>query len=152
MNVLARMGLQPEQGRRFPHELSGGEIQRALLAMALIMDPAVLILDEPTSALDAMTKSFVAHVIQDVSKKGASVLLVTHDLDLADKLADDLAVLYLGQIMETMPAARPSPEPVPSLHPGPGPVLSGHGYAARSRRYPRGCLLPGQPQTFPRKR
>ncbi len=102
--VLARMGLQPEQGRRFPHKLSGGEIQRALLAMALIMDPEVLILDEPTSALDAVTKSFVAHVIQDVSKKGTSVLLITHDLDLAEKLADDLAVLYLGQVMETMPA------------------------------------------------
>ena len=104
IQALARMGLQPEQGHRFPHELSGGEIQRALLAMALIMDPEVLILDEPTSALDAMTKAFVAHVIQDVAGKGTSVLLITHDLDLADKLADDLAVLYLGQIMESMPA------------------------------------------------
>ena len=104
IKVLTRMGLQPEQGLRFPHELSGGEIQRALLAMALIMDPEVLILDEPTSALDAMTKAFVAHVIQDAAEKGKSVLLITHDLDLAQKLADDLAVLYLGQIMETMSA------------------------------------------------
>ncbi len=105
MKVLAKMGLQPEEGRRFPHELSGGEIQRVLHAMALIMDPEVLILDEPTSALDAVAKTFVAHVIRNVSKRGASVLLVTHDLDLAVNLADDLAVLYLGQIMETMPAA-----------------------------------------------
>jgi peptide/nickel transport system ATP-binding protein len=104
IQALVRMGLKPEQGYRFPHELSGGEIQRALLAMALIMDPEVLILDEPTSALDAMTKAFVAHVIQDVAGKGASVLLITHDLDLAEKLADDLAMLYLGQVMETMPA------------------------------------------------
>ncbi|MBW1775167.1 MAG: ABC transporter ATP-binding protein, partial [Deltaproteobacteria bacterium] len=101
---LERMGLRPEQGLRFPHELSGGEIQRALLAMALIMDPEVLILDEPTSALDAMTKAFVARVIRGVREQGASVLLITHDLDLAGKLADDLVVLYLGQIMETMPA------------------------------------------------
>jgi peptide/nickel transport system ATP-binding protein len=104
IKALARMGLQPEQGHRFPHELSGGEIQRALLAMALIMDPEVLILDEPTSALDAMTKAFLAHVIQDVAGKATCVLLITHDLDLADRLADELAVLYLGQIMETMPA------------------------------------------------
>jgi peptide/nickel transport system ATP-binding protein len=102
--ALEHMGIQPEQGLRFPHELSGGEIQQALLAMALIMDPEVLVLDEPTSALDAMSKAFVAQVIRDVRGRGASVLLITHDLDLAGRLADDLAVLYLGQIMETMPA------------------------------------------------
>jgi len=102
--ALERMGILPEQGLRFPHELSGGEVQRALLAMALIMDPEVLVLDEPTSALDAMSKAFVAQVIRDVRDHGAAVLLITHDLDLAQRLADDLAVLYLGQIMETMPA------------------------------------------------
>jgi peptide/nickel transport system ATP-binding protein len=102
--ALARMGILPEQAHRFPHELSGGEAQLALLAMALIMDPEVLILDEPTSALDAMSKAFVAQIIRDVRDHGAEVLLITHDLDLARRLADDLAVLYLGQIMETMPA------------------------------------------------
>ena len=104
VQVLEKMGLRPEQALRFPHELSGGEIQRALLAMALIMEPEVLILDEPTSALDALTKAFVVRVIREVREQGASVLLITHDLDLAVKLADDLWVLYLGQIMETMPA------------------------------------------------
>ncbi|HEX9949239.1 MAG TPA: ATP-binding cassette domain-containing protein, partial [Thermodesulfobacteriota bacterium] len=57
---LLRMGLKPEEGCRFPHELSGGQIQRALLAMAFILNPEVVILDEPTAALDAMTKSFVS--------------------------------------------------------------------------------------------
>jgi peptide/nickel transport system ATP-binding protein len=112
--ALGRMGLRAEQGLRFPHQLSGGEIQRALLAMALIMDPEVLILDEPTSALDAITKAFVSHVIQDARKQGTSVLLITHDLDLARKLGDELAVLYLGQIMETMPAREVLLHP---LHP-----------------------------------
>jgi len=102
--ALGHMGLLPDQGLRFPHELSGGEIQRALLAMALIMGPEVVILDEPTSALDTMAKAFVSHVIQDAREQGASVLLITHDLDLAARLSDDLVVLYLGQIMETMPA------------------------------------------------
>lgn len=101
---LLRMGLAPELGDRFPHELSGGELQRALLAMALILDPHVLILDEPTAALDAVTKSFVAKVIRGQGSGKKAVLLITHDLDLARSLADDLIVLYLGQVMETLPA------------------------------------------------
>ena len=103
--ALQGMGLPRELGHRFPHELSGGEIQRVLLAMAA--DPGsgrLIVLDEPTAALDAMTKSFVAHVIREPTNQGKAVLLITHDLDLAGSLADDLAVLYLGQIMETMPA------------------------------------------------
>ncbi|MFO7785684.1 MAG: ABC transporter ATP-binding protein [Thermodesulfobacteriota bacterium] len=102
--ALERMGLNPSLSRRFPHELSGGEIQRALLAMALIMDPEVLILDEPTAALDAMSKAFVSRIIMDTRDQGKAILLITHDLDLARNMADDLVMLYLGQIMETLPA------------------------------------------------
>jgi peptide/nickel transport system ATP-binding protein len=103
-DMLVRMGLSAEQGLRYPHELSGGQVQRGLLAMALILDPPVVILDEPTAALDAITKTFVADVVSDLRRAGKSILLITHDLGLAQNLADDLAVLYLGQIMETMPA------------------------------------------------
>jgi len=102
--ALERMGLLRDQAVRFPHELSGGEIQRAMLAMAMIMEPELLILDEPTSALDAMTKAFVSDVIRSVQKNGTSVLLITHDLDLARRLGDELVVLYLGSVMEIMPA------------------------------------------------
>jgi peptide/nickel transport system ATP-binding protein len=102
--ALERMGLNPSHGRRFPHELSGGEAQRALLAMALIMDPGVLILDEPTAALDAMTKAFVSRIILDARDQGKAILLITHDLDLARNMANDLVMLYLGQVMETLPA------------------------------------------------
>jgi peptide/nickel transport system ATP-binding protein len=102
--ALERMGLDPSLGRRFPHELSGGEVQRALLAMALIMDPGVLILDEPTAALDAMTKAFVSRIILDARDHGKAILLITHDLDLARNMANDLVMLYLGQVMETLPA------------------------------------------------
>jgi peptide/nickel transport system ATP-binding protein len=97
------MGLAPELADRYPHELSGGQVQRGLLAMSLILDPPVLILDEPTAALDAVAKSFVAGVIQDCKARKKSVLLITHDLDLAGALADEIAVLYLGQVMETLP-------------------------------------------------
>jgi len=102
--ALERMKIQPAQARRFPHELSGGEIQRALLAMTLIMDPGVLILDEPTAALDAMTKAFVRGIILKARDQGKAILLITHDLDLAGNLADDAVMLYLGQVMETLPA------------------------------------------------
>ena len=105
-DMLARMGLLAEQGLRYPHELSGGQVQRGLLAMALILDPPVVILDEPTAALDAITKTFVADVVAGLRRAGKSILLITHDLGLAQNLADDLAVLYLGQVMETMPAAE----------------------------------------------
>lgn len=101
---LLRMGLHEEHLLRYPHQLSGGQIQRVLLAMALILDPPVLILDEPTASLDAMTRSFVAGVIDDLRGRGKTILLITHDMDLAGRLADDIAVLYLGQIMETLPA------------------------------------------------
>jgi peptide/nickel transport system ATP-binding protein len=101
---MAAMGLQAELTDRFPHELSGGQVQRALLAMALIMDPKVLILDEPTASLDAMTKNSVHGIIRNLAEKGKSVLLITHDLDLARNTADDAAVLYLGRMMEYLPA------------------------------------------------
>ena len=103
-NGLARMKLDPSQARRFPHELSGGEVQRALLAMTLIMDPGVLILDEPTAALDAMTKAFVSRIILNARDQGKAILLITHDLDLARNMADDVVMLYVGQVMETLPA------------------------------------------------
>jgi peptide/nickel transport system ATP-binding protein len=102
--ALDRIKLDPAQARRFPHELSGGEIQRALLAMTLIMDPGVLVLDEPTAALDAMTKAFVSRIIVNARDQGKAILLITHDLDLARNMADDVVMLYLGQIMETLPA------------------------------------------------
>ena len=104
--LMEQMGLQPEQARRFPHELSGGQVQRSLLAMALILDPQVLILDEPTAALDAMTRNFMSGIIRNLAGRGKSILLITHDLDLARSLGDEAAVLYLGRIMEYLPAGE----------------------------------------------
>ncbi len=101
--ALVRMGLPPEAGCRYPHELSGGQVQRALLAMAMILDPEVLILDEPTAALDAMTKTFAGGLVAGLRDRGKAILLITHDLDVARTWSDDAAVLYLGQVMETMP-------------------------------------------------
>ena len=92
-------------GSRYPHELSGGQAQRVLLAMALILDPEYLILDEPTAALDAVTKNFISGMIRELKHLGKGILLISHDLDLVSGAADDVSVLYLGQVMERMPAA-----------------------------------------------
>jgi len=100
---LEQFGLPAGLHGRFPHELSGGQVQKALLAMALILDPEVVILDEPTAALDPMTRSFVAEIVSELRPRGKAVLLITHDLELADALGDTIVVLYLGQVMEVLP-------------------------------------------------
>lgn len=102
--ALTVMGLDPAAVRRYPHELSGGQIQRALLAMALILDPQVLILDEPTAALDPPARQFVGEIIRAQRRRGKAILLISHDLDSCRRLADRVAVLYLGRIMEELPA------------------------------------------------
>jgi peptide/nickel transport system ATP-binding protein len=112
--ALVQMGLKGEHHCRYPHQLSGGEAQRALLAMAMIMDPEVIILDEPTSALDALNKSFVADCMNQAKEKGKAILLITHDLEMVVHLAETAVFLYLGQVMETMPARDIFSKP---LHP-----------------------------------
>ena len=111
---LEKIGLSKEYHTRYPHQLSGGQIQQSLLAMAMILDPCVIILDEPTSALDAMKKGIVAKIIREVRDQEKAVLLITHDLEFASNNADIMAVIYLGQIMETLPAEEMLSNP---LHP-----------------------------------
>jgi peptide/nickel transport system ATP-binding protein len=103
--AMNRVGLSEDKHGRFPHQLSGGEIQRALLAMAMILNPEVLILDEPTANLDCLTRDFIAQTLLSAKDEGKALLLITHDLDFAVQVADTAALLYLGQIMESLPAA-----------------------------------------------
>lgn len=114
LSALADMDIAPSVARRYPHEISGGELQRCLLAMALVLDPDVLILDEPTASLDAMCKSLVGSHIAAARRKGRAILLITHDLDFARNTADEAVVLYLGQVMEALPATALFDAP---LHP-----------------------------------
>jgi peptide/nickel transport system ATP-binding protein len=111
---LEERGVPKEYHTRYPHQLSGGQVQRVLLAMAMVLDPAVIILDEPTSALDALSKGFVAEIIREAKERGKALLLITHDLEFAMQNADTMAVLYLGQIMEILPAHEMLSNP---LHP-----------------------------------
>ncbi len=97
--LLSRFGLSQSRFAAYPHQLSGGEQQRTLMAMALANDPELLILDEPLSSLDASARVELAEQIRQVDDNCAK-LVVTHDLDTAGKLADRIAVLYGGEIME----------------------------------------------------
>jgi len=100
--LLRYLGLRENRFSAYPHQLSGGEQQRVLLAMALANNPELLILDEPLSSLDAATRVGVGNLLKEIDKR-CTKLVATHDLDTASKLADRMAVLYGGKIIEAGP-------------------------------------------------
>lgn len=102
---LMKVGLDQQLHKRYPHQLSGGQKQRALIAMALILDPQVLILDEPTSALDPLGRQEMIELLQKLGK-GRTMLLITHDFASAAQLADRVAVLYGGKLVEDGPVTQ----------------------------------------------
>jgi len=100
---------------RYPFELSGGMRQRVVIAMALITNPAVIVLDEPTSALDVLTQANIYNVLKRIKwEKGTSFVLITHDVATSSELADDVLVMYAGHMMEYSSAEEFFVEP---LHP-----------------------------------
>ncbi|MGO4704579.1 dipeptide ABC transporter ATP-binding protein [Microvirga sp. 2MCAF38] len=103
MEVFARVGFpDPRRAlRTYPFELSGGLRQRAMIAMALITKPALLIADEPTTALDVTTQAQILDLIKELQlETGMSVLLITHDLGVVANVADEVVVMYRGRVME----------------------------------------------------
>lgn len=114
---LAEMELpQPEDiVQRYPHQLSGGQCQRVLIAMAFAAKPAVIVADEPTTALDVITQSNVMRILARQQKvNGTSIILITHDLVMASHVCDELVVLYAGEVAESGAAAAMLARP---LHP-----------------------------------
>jgi oligopeptide/dipeptide ABC transporter ATP-binding protein len=103
IEALRTVGI-PDSERRiknYPHELSGGMRQRAMIAMALSCNPALLIADEPTTALDVTIQAQILRLIDDIkSRLGTSVLLITHDLGVVSEMCDHVAVMYAGHIVE----------------------------------------------------
>ncbi|MCG7371480.1 ABC transporter ATP-binding protein [Pseudomonas luteola] len=123
-SVMRHQNLSPQQARRralemlekvripaaaqrleaFPHELSGGMRQRAMIAMALANDPALIIADEPTTALDVTIQAQILSLIANLqAETGTAMMLITHDLGVVAEVADDVAVMYAGQVVESGP-------------------------------------------------
>ena len=104
--LLELVGIPADALARYPHQLSGGMRQRVMIAMALALDPAVVIMDEPTTALDVVTQREILTELTRLQRQfGFAVLFITHDLSLLVELADSIAVMYAGRLVERAGAA-----------------------------------------------
>ncbi|OLB92002.1 MAG: hypothetical protein AUI15_21915 [Actinobacteria bacterium 13_2_20CM_2_66_6] len=105
VELLDMVGMNGDRLRSYPHELSGGMRQRAMIAMALALEPQVMVLDEPTTALDVVTQREILEELMGLRDRlGFAALFITHDLSLLVEFADDIAVMYAGRLMERAPA------------------------------------------------
>jgi peptide/nickel transport system ATP-binding protein len=152
LETLATVGLPSRVYDLFPHELSGGMKQRVCIAMAVILNPSLIIADEPTSALDVVVQRVVAQTLLDVKRRlNVSMILIGHDMGLQAQLVDRIAVMYAGNIAEIAPAASIFAEPlhpytqlliasIPSIKER-KPLLVTEGLTHDLRRPPPGCVF-----------
>lgn len=149
--LLTMVGISPERVLSYPHQLSGGMRQRAMIAMALALEPRVLIMDEPTTALDVvMQRQIVEQIVELRERLGFSVIFITHDVSLLIEIADRIAIMYAGEIVEDAtaeevyrrprhPYARGLLRSFPPLH-GPKRELLGiSGAPPDFKHLPNGC-------------
>jgi oligopeptide/dipeptide ABC transporter ATP-binding protein len=171
VSALEAAGLRPavEFAHRYPHELSGGQRQRVVIAGALVMNPELIVADEPVSMLDVSIRTELLRLMLDLRKeRGLTYLFITHDLSLAWVLADRIAVMYLGKIMEIGPAEQviraprnPYTQALVSVSPSPDPPAVGGrtnrtilvGETPDAVKIPTGCRFhPRCPLAFDRCR
>ncbi len=167
--ALEAAGLRPaaDFAARYPHELSGGQRQRVVIAGALVMDPELVVADEPVSMLDVSIRTELLRLMLDLrSERGLTYLFITHDLSIAWVIADRIAVMYLGRIMEIGTAERvirsprnPYTQALVSVSPSPDPPGEGEqasrtilvGEAPDAAHIPAGCRFhPRCPLVFDR--
>jgi peptide/nickel transport system ATP-binding protein len=104
--LFGLVGLDAERLRNYPHELSGGMKQRAVIAMALALDPSLVIADEPVTALDVIVQEQVLKTMRDLQERlGISVIMITHDMSVVAQTCQDVVVMYAGKIVESGPVA-----------------------------------------------
>ena len=169
--ALEAAGLRPaaDFAFRFPHELSGGQRQRVVIAGALVMGPELIVADEPVSMLDVSIRTELLRLMLDLrAERGLTYLFITHDLSLAWVIADRIAVMYLGKIMEIGPAEQvirsphnPYTQALVSVSPTPEPPTPGErakrtilvGETPDAAHVPPGCRFhPRCPYAFDRCR
>ena len=141
LGLLELVGLKKEHLNRFPHEFSGGQRQRISIARALALNPSVIILDEPTSALDVSVQAQILNLLMELQRKlGLTYLFITHDLSVVYHIADRVAVMYAGQIVEVGRTEEIFAKP---LHPYTQALISAAPSADPSRKTQR-IVLEGE--------
>ena len=151
IDVMRICGLAPQHYHRFPHEFSGGQRQRIGIARALILNPDFIIADEPISALDVSIQAQIINLFSDLrDDHGVTFLFISHDLGVVEHLCDDVAVMYLGQLVETAsrdalfsrplhPYTQALLAAVPTLDPNSEPLAVVQGEIPDPSRPPAGC-------------
>jgi peptide/nickel transport system ATP-binding protein len=152
-HLLEMVGINADRLSSYPHQLSGGMRQRVMIAMALALEPAVVIMDEPTTALDVVTQREILQELAQLQHElSFAVLFITHDLSLLVEIADSIAVMYAGRLIERAPAQALYRAPrhpytlgllgsFPSLH-GPRRRMTGiPGSPPDLRNAPSGCAF-----------
>jgi peptide/nickel transport system ATP-binding protein len=151
--LLEMVGISTDRLTSYPHELSGGMRQRVMIAMALALSPQVVVMDEPTTALDVVTQREILEELKDLRDRfGFAILFITHDLSLLIEIADSIAVMYAGRLVERAPAGALFRAPrhpytlgllssFPPLH-GPRVPMTGiPGSPPDPRALPGGCVF-----------
>jgi peptide/nickel transport system ATP-binding protein len=101
LKLLERVGLSPEHYNRYPHQMSGGQNQRAVLARILAVNPDFIVADEPTASLDVSVQAQILHLLKDLKREyGITMLFISHDLAVIRHMCDQVAVMYMGRIVE----------------------------------------------------
>ena len=156
VELLRRVELDPAVLDRYPHELSGGMRQRAIIAMALLFDPVLLVADEPTTGLDVIVQRQTVTLLRDLrAERQLALLFISHDIGVVAELCDRVAVLYAGRVMETGSAVQVLAEPChpytiglrrsfPDIRDPERPITSIAGYPPRLSEPLSGCAFVGR--------